>query len=52
MSFSHLLLYAFNHFIHVGCASSAIFWVIFQLRRSAYSSKEHLELEALLCIGK
>lgn len=37
----------FNHFIHVGWASCAILWVIFRLRKGAYSSKENSGLEAL-----
>jgi len=37
----------FNHFLHVGWASGAILWVIFRVRRGAYSAKEHSGLEAL-----
>lgn len=37
----------FNHFIHVGWASCAILWVIFRLRRGAYSAQENSGLEAL-----
>jgi len=37
----------FNHFLHVGWASCAILWVIFRLRKGAYSAKEHSGLEAL-----
>ncbi|MGL1957097.1 MAG: cytochrome c oxidase subunit 3 family protein [Colwellia sp.] len=37
----------FNHFLHVGWAACAILWVIFRLRKGAYSSKENSGLEAL-----
>lgn len=37
----------FNHFLHVGWAACAILWVIFRLRKGAYSAKENSGLEAL-----
>lgn len=37
----------FNHFLHVGWASCAILWVIFRLRKGAYSANNHSGLEAL-----
>jgi cytochrome c oxidase subunit 3 len=37
----------FNHFIHVGWASCAILWVIFRLKKGAYSAEENSGLEAL-----
>lgn len=37
----------FNHFLHVGLAACAILWVIFRLRKGAYSAKQHAGLEAL-----
>jgi cytochrome c oxidase subunit III len=37
----------FNHFLHVGWAACAILWVIFRLRKGAYSAKQHSGLEAL-----
>ena len=37
----------FNHYIHVGWASCAILWVIFRLRKGAYSAEENSGLEAL-----
>ncbi len=37
----------FNHFLHVGWASCAILWVIFRLRKGAYSAKNNSGLEAL-----
>lgn len=37
----------FNHFLHVGWAACAVLWVIFRVRRGAYSAKQHSGLEAL-----
>jgi cytochrome c oxidase subunit 3 len=37
----------FNHFLHVGWAACAVLWVIFRVRRGAYSVKQHSGLEAL-----
>jgi cytochrome c oxidase subunit 3 len=45
--FSIYYYMTFNHFLHVGWASCAILWVIFRLRKGAYSIKNHSGLEAL-----
>jgi cytochrome c oxidase subunit 3 len=37
----------FNHFLHVGWASCAILWVIFRLRKGAYSANNNTGMEAL-----
>ncbi|MFT4836326.1 MAG: cytochrome c oxidase subunit 3 [Psychromonas sp.] len=37
----------FNHFLHVGWAACTILWVIFRLKKGAYSAENNSAMEAL-----
>ncbi|MEH6470933.1 MAG: cytochrome c oxidase subunit 3 family protein [Halopseudomonas sp.] len=39
----------FNHFLHVAWGGGAILWVIFQLKRGAYTADNHEGMEAIAC---
>lgn len=45
--FSVYYYMTFNHFLHVGWAGCAIFYMILRTRAGAYSAEEHSNLEAL-----
>ncbi|WP_207802655.1 cytochrome c oxidase subunit 3 family protein [Motiliproteus coralliicola] len=39
----------FNHFLHVAWGGCAVLWVIFRLKRGAYSAEDHEGMEAVAC---